>query len=107
MRRIIFGVIHSHNIMLLTLIGISMLKMWRSYPDNHWGVDIRYGFILCVIDLILCVIGLYVYGTNKWMVIGISIGILAGIFLFITDYFNVLVEYELWLKRGMPDIWRH
>lgn len=106
MKKVIFGIIHLHNIMLLLLIGVIMFRVWQSSPDNHWGFDIRYGFILCLLNVIFCTLGLHFYGKDKWLLIGISISLLSGLFLFVVDYFNVIVGYELWLKRGMPDMWQ-
>lgn len=106
MKKFLLFLMYTNSGLLFCLIGIIVWKLWTDYPCNHWGGDIRYGFILCGLNVIIGMIGLYYYGKTSGFIIAIGVGMVCGVFLFIVDYFNLLVEYNLWIQRGMPDMWQ-
>ncbi len=73
------------------------------HAENHVGWNILYLLPLFLGVLILSVFKLYLQnwsGFLCYLLIGLS---LVSIALILCIYqFNVLVPYEIWLKRGMP-----
>lgn len=79
------------------LLGI---EVWVKYPDNHGGGPELY-IVLGAIALVLNVY--YMVLTRRFAPIRmLAIGLLA-ILLYACDRFNILVEYDRWGKRGLPD----
>lgn len=73
------------------------------HGENHVGWNILYLLPLFMGVMILSVVKLYLQnwsGFLCYLLIGLS---LVSIALILCIYqFNVLVPYEIWLKRGMP-----
>ena len=106
MKKLLFAIMYANSLIILLSFGGVLFRIWTSYPCNHWGIiDIRYGFILCFINVALGMMGSHYYGKTRQFITAIVLGIVMGLFLFFIDYFNILVEYELWLQRGLPEMW--
>lgn len=88
------------NFSLLTFIGI---RVWVCMPTNHWGFDIR--FLYIVPALSLCYIFyLIIFGIfDKKYIITLFASLVFMLTIYIFDNWNLLVEYEVWIKRGMPN----
>lgn len=91
------------NMFLLSSIGgVALYRMMKYYPDNHWGLDIRWGYLFALAGVVLSIIG--ICRRKKFfhpIMLIITSFILFALILFF-DYFNILLEYEVWLHRGMP-----
>lgn len=86
-----------------------LLYNYRSLTAaNHTGLDIRFwatlSFIFGTAILLTSMLKPNLIGKTDKLTIAIFIvAVLTSINVFAFDYFNVFVEYETWLKRGMPD----
>lgn len=88
---------------------VNMLIVWglvarvrEYYPENHWGIDIRLLWGWCGAVAGVCGV-LWWFGREcRWWIAGalLSAALLAGVVWFL-DHYNLLVEYELWLRRGL------
>lgn len=97
-------------IILISLMGIIGIIFLSSYnyinKTNHTSVD---PYIALLIFIPVTLIGLIEFLINlkkkstRWLaIVSILIG-LAGILLLIyLDKSNTLLQYEVWIKRGMP-----
>ena len=76
------------------------MDVWLKYPSNHGG-----GLCLYI------VLGVWALIVNVFSMIQIKrfspyrTGALAllALLLYLCDRFNVLVKYEEWIRRGMPE----
>jgi hypothetical protein len=94
--------------LLLTVCMESARRAFSSRYSNHWGLDTFVLACLCVFPLLWSLIGLRLR-PRPWPAI-IILSVLACVTmvgLFIFDHHNVLVYYEAWLERGMPERWTH
>lgn len=86
------------------------LLIWRAYryaPVNHWGVDTRKFWACAAVTAVWGVMELFWWRRRgRWLpiLVLVSAVALAGL-VFVMDYYNLLVEYELWIDRGMPAQW--
>jgi hypothetical protein len=75
-------------------------------PSNHVSLDIRWSLVLVVIatgwTAFMWLLERRLSRTVMALVV--SAVLLAGIVL-VFDRFNVLVEYDTWVQRGMPERW--
>ncbi len=72
------------------------------YPCNHGAGFYCYLYPVCGLLVILFVQGF----LFKWSKIGICVSLLCLMLILCSDWFNVYVDYNTWIKRGMPD-WGH
>lgn len=87
---------------ILIVLG---MRIYSYYPTNHWGLEVLWLLILVIPSLIIGGIGIAKEQKGKWnFVVGIVLAIVFGASLLCVDYFNILVRYEKWLHRGMPEI---
>lgn len=94
------------SFVLLLCLGLIVWRIWNTYPCNHWGViDIRYGVLLCLLNMAVSALGISWYGKTNLFITGIAIGVMSMMLLLVIDQLNLLVEYELWVRRGLPDMW--
>jgi hypothetical protein len=86
---------------LILFWGLVVLRI-ASYPDNHIGVN-----LLWVLPLALVVMlagGLWLPTQLRrmgWALLVLGLFTVLGVVLL--DRLNILVEYEAWLERGMPE----
>jgi hypothetical protein len=90
--------------LLLSIAGVALYRMIDYYPEgNHVSYDIRWGYLFAFAGVVFAIIG--ICRRKKLfvpvMLIITSIALVA--LIFILDYFNILLEYEVWIHRGMPD----
>ena len=86
----------------VTVLGV----VWHYYPNNHWGVDLLWpaaggGLILAYALCRLLV------SRSRSRVLGwlCSVATILLALSIAADVFNVLVNYDKWLRRGMPKPW--
>lgn len=77
-----------------TPIMVFLLMLFSSIQSNHTGLNINYLSIPMVVNLFFCL------KNRKKLAIALTITVLV-IILFFNKY-NILVNYETWLNRGMP-----
>jgi hypothetical protein len=75
-------------------------------PNNHWSFDIRW----CWIAVPAGLIWLIIVWACKWISKSLCSVLMLTIFLsaliiFVVDRLNLLVDYDVWTARGMPDRW--
>ena len=82
---------------LFFLLG---MEIWVKYPDNH-GAGIDVYKIPWVVTAILNVC--YMVQIKRLAPYRIAALALFALLLLLCDRFNVVVDYEEWTARGMPD----
>ena len=85
---------------------VLLAKIVLNQPCNHWSYDIRHLWPLPLASLLWAGLA-RLFGTvprRLMFLVGVC-SIVFGICLFVLDCFNVLIEYEEWMQRGMPDMW--
>lgn len=96
-------------VVIASVVGLAILDalvavyVFQLYPSNHSGYDVRWGYAICGLVLLLAIISLLWLRAAKWACVtsmGLSVGTFIGVYVF--DHFNMLVQYGPWLKRGMP-----
>ena len=85
---------------LLFLIGIVARAAF--YEANQVGYDIRYGYILSILGAIIIAFSLPDKASKKRNILLASLVILTAVLIFVFDQNNIIVEYEEWIRRGMP-----
>ena len=74
------------------------------YPVNHIGFDIRWLYCVAVLGTIWCGLLWRSGWAPGWLVLAtlmLSVGLAAAVMA--ADGLNLLVQYEVWIKRGMPN----
>lgn len=69
--------------------------------SNHSAIDIRYAIPMAAAFLVVSVAG--VRKSPRMAIFAIAVNLFAMAFVYSADTFNVLVHYEEWIDRGMPD----
>jgi hypothetical protein len=83
------------------LIWLVIAHRVLRYPVNHWGFDVRWLAVVFVVQVTAAVV--VRRGAPRTLVASvIAAGVLAAAGSWALVEWNVLVPYELWLKRGMP-----
>ena len=74
------------------------------YSENHIGWNILYLIPLFLAIIALSLLRLYL---NQWTgfinYFLLLFGFISIVAIFGIYYFNILIPYEIWLKRGMPE----
>ena len=95
--------------LIVLLVFLTAFECWeinRHAPGNHWTVDLRWLYPL--ITAVAAWLG-FVH-LKDLLSLRLKLAFLAVIILFAgvtvaADRLNLLVDYDLWLQRGMPDRW--
>jgi hypothetical protein len=93
-------------VFLLALCFETSRRGFSRRYSNHWGLDTFLLACICIVPILWSLIGLGLH-PRPWRAI-IILGILACVTmagLLIFDQYNVLVKYDTWLDRGMPQKW--
>ncbi|MGD8453975.1 MAG: hypothetical protein PVJ57_19340 [Phycisphaerae bacterium] len=81
----------------VTIVGRVLLVR----DSNHWGFDIRLLWLVCLAAGALAVPILR--SAKPWRACWpLTSAAVLAVVVAVFDHFNVLVEYGLWLARGMP-----
>ena len=97
---------------LLLLGAATVVSAWiitNPYrTSNHSGYDIREIWWLSAISLAWCAVGLC-FRKHRWAlrVVGLLAFLAVGVavYVYVLDYYNIMVEYSEWGHRGMPSRW--
>jgi hypothetical protein len=88
-------------ILEVVLCAALLIQSAQRAPVNHVGYDIRLLYLLPLIHLAAVVLpGPVRMGLRLAHLVPI-LGLAGMLFLF--DRSNLLVQYDLWVKRGMPE----
>jgi len=96
--RLLIGIVLGELVCVVVLTCLA----YNRYPNNHWGADVRWASLLGLIGVAY---GLFLLAragqkTHAFAAIGASL-VFVGL-ICSADRFNVLVQYERWVHRGMP-----
>jgi len=88
-----------------TLCLAALIARVALVPDsNHWGFDTRWLWLGCLPSLLVVALLLRSQYRRR-VLIPLCAALLLAIVVAVFDHFNILVEYESWLARGMPEAW--
>lgn len=83
-------------------VTMLLLSYLRGKDCNHTGFE---PWLLCIIYVPTAIVGFTALRRgSRLSSVGLAcfVGVGGMALLFYLDYFNVLVEYERWINRGMP-----
>lgn len=84
---------------LLGLVWMVAL-VWLRYPDNHGGGPGTFGWYFFIVLVAALAHGV---GAAKAPLLAIALASTGLIATWIADERNIIVEYEEWIRRGMPE----
>ncbi len=94
-------------------VGLFFQAMWFvivaiqpicRYPDNHWGLSIN--SIAVPALLLQTVVWLAAVGgrcSRGFFIASALIALMTVAMNYSFDWFNILVPYDTWVERGMPE----
>ena len=91
---------------VLIVLTESSRRAFSNGYSNHWGFDTLLLACLCIVPILWALVGLVLH-PRPWRAV-IILGVIACvtmICLFLFQHYNVLVNYDTWLERGMPVKW--
>ncbi len=71
------------------------------YPENHVGWNILFSLGLFVVLAAVSFAGYYFSRSALAAALGVF-AVISVAAVFVIYHFNILIPYEVWLKRGMP-----
>lgn len=84
---------------LLAIAGMCILIVVR-YPCNHGAGSL----VFLSVFIILIFISLsFIKQTNEFAFISLIISCIGVVFSFFCDYWNIMLDYDVWLDRNMPE----
>jgi len=92
--------------LLLGAAGFLIVQAMLRPSCNHWGLEIRWLWPACAAAAGWSAIVMALRrrpGGPTLALLAVAAACAATVF--VLDYFNVLVEYEAWIARGMPPPW--
>lgn len=89
--------------------GLALILFWGlvvlrivSHPENHIGVSVLWVLPLALVAMLAG--GLWLSTQRRRAGVALlALGLLTVAGAVLLDRLNILVEYESWLKRGMPE----
>jgi cell division protein FtsW (lipid II flippase) len=76
-------------------------------PNNHCSLDVRWLALVVPFGLAWLVIVRTYRLVPRSMVVALACSILLlAVTILIVDRFNLLVDYDVWTTRGMPERWK-
>jgi Na+-translocating ferredoxin:NAD+ oxidoreductase RnfD subunit len=89
-------------IVLLFCIVIFTLDAFGG--QNHYGFHPRTcGYTIILVSTILFFVLKAFKHTSGLTVVLLVVSLILGVMLLAFDHFNIIVNYDEWLKRGMPE----
>lgn len=95
------------SLAIYALFGVSLL-FWAfvgfrlfKYPENHVGWNVLWSLVLFV-PLAGISLTDYFFGQSRLSLTIAIFAVISAVAVFALYQFNILVPYEIWLKRGMP-----
>lgn len=89
---------------ILVLLWIAIAVRVLLYEANHiaWGLDVLIP-VFTLVTLTGVVRAVMNWRLDVLALIIILLGLISIGGVFVLDHFNVLVQYDTWLARGMPE----
>ena len=93
---------------LLLLFSINYYAFHLKHSANQTSIDVLFcGTIFLIFALVVLLATRLklklLKKTDKLILLIFSLFILISLNFFLFDYFNIMVEYDRWLKKGMPE----
>jgi membrane-bound metal-dependent hydrolase YbcI (DUF457 family) len=89
--------------------GLALVLSWSlvvfrlaSIPENHVGVSPLWVLPLALVAMLAGGL-LWAAPSRRAAVALLALGLLTGVGVVLLDRLNILVGYESWLERGMPE----
>jgi uncharacterized membrane protein len=86
----------------LACVAAVTFLAYSRHPSNHWGADVRWTYILGVVGVAYGFFLLVKAEHKTHSVVAIAASLVFVGLIYSADKFNVLVQYERWVQRGMP-----
>lgn len=86
----------------LLCIGLMVLYIILQKGCNHCGVELMLTLVPLSIAALVAIMAVASQEKKRAARIALTLNILAIIFFISIDRFNVMVQYDRWLERGMP-----
>lgn len=87
-----------------SVIIAGIVHVW---PSNHWSLEIRLGWLVLLPGWgYLGTVAVQDYGIRwmcRWLMLTL---LLVSGMLLVADSCNLLVRYDVWIHRGMPERWK-
>ena len=86
----------------LACVVVVTFLAYSRHPNNHWGADVRWAYLLGVIGVAYGLFLLVKAQQTTHAIVAIAASLVFVGLIYSADKFNVLVQYERWVQRGMP-----
>jgi hypothetical protein len=90
----LFGI----GLLFWAFVGFRLLK----YPENHVGWNVLWSLVVFLPLAAVSFAGYFLDQSRIALIIAIF-AVISALAVFALYQFNILVPYEIWLKRGMPN----
>jgi len=92
------------SVICFYLIAAALISYRVLFESNHIGHNLKlylpYIFLLCIVGFINLI---FTDSTSRKIgVFVLTLSLIAFSSVFLLDKFNILVEYNEWIQRGMP-----
>jgi len=91
---------------LLTAFGVAfwgfIIFRITKYPENYMGFSPMPGVFIFIALLVVAFVNVRRDEQRNQLILAVF-AIFSCITLWAFDYFNILIGYESWLAKGMPD----
>jgi hypothetical protein len=89
---------------LLFLFFINYYAFHLKNGDNQTSLDVLFcGTLFLILALSTLFAFKLISKSDKLTLIIFSLFILISLNFFLFDYFNIMVEYDRWIKKGIPE----
>lgn len=86
----------------LACVVVVTFLAYNRHPNNHWGADVRWAYLMGVIGVAYGLFHLVKVEQKTHAAVAIAASLVFVGLIYSADKFNVLVQYERWVQRGMP-----
>jgi hypothetical protein len=90
------GLMAGASLALILLAGL----IWLRYPDNHGAGPIAFRWLFGVL-LVLALGSCGILSKPPYLAVVLSL--IGFIVTWLVDHRNIMVDYDEWIKRGMPE----
>jgi hypothetical protein len=87
-------------ILIIVASAIVYYVFMINRASNHSGLSLYWVYVL-VLPAALHFLGQLKY--SKYWLIPLAFGLLIIVGVALLDYFNIMLQYDTWLQRGMPE----
>ncbi len=84
-------------------LGLLATEVWRRSPVNHVGYPPRTLCAVGIVGMMAAFVALYLRAQRCLALVCIAVSLILVVAVLAVDHWNVLVQYDEWLKRGMPE----